>query len=206
MKLAIIGATGKTGQAVMTLALERKIAVTVVAHRAPRVPADVAVIEKDVFELTTADLQGLDVVLCAYTSWHKANYPRVSRHLTEILANTPTRLVMVGAAATLYTTPHRTKKVAATMPRFTRATSEQQLKAQQIIQNSTDKLSWTYVAPPMTHLPAGPTTGRYQVGRDVLLYDRAGDAAISYPDFALALVDEIEQPQNVCSLMTVAWP
>lgn len=205
MKLAIIGAKGKTGRAVLELAQERGLTVSVVAPRL-RVPTGVKLIPKTVFDLTTADLQDFDAVLCAYSSVRKANYPRVSEHLTTILADTGTRLVMVGAGSTLYTTDHRTKTVAETLPRLTRNASRQHLAARKILQGSTAHLNWTYVAPPMSYLPSTPTTGRYQVGRDVLLYDRAGDAAISYPDFALALVDELQHPQNECALMTVAWP
>lgn len=203
MKLAIIGATGKTGNAVLEVARTRKITVTAVVRNAAKLTEPVSVIEKDIFALTPADLQGFDVVICAFASSKKSDYPRVNQHLVEILTGTDTRLIVVGSGATLFTDETRQKTVGDELPLIMRNSSHKHLQARQILQAS--RLNWTYMAPPINYVPDGNATGSYQVGHDVLLYDRHGDSTISYADMALALVDEVEHPQNERQLMTVAW-
>lgn len=203
MKLAIIGATGKTGRAVLDVALARHLDVTAIVRHADRLTVSVPTIEKDLFALTAADLQPFDAVLCTFASGKKSDYPRVNQHLVDCLTGTTTRLVVVGSGATLFSDEQRTKTVGDKLPLIMRHSSREHLKARQILQAS--DLNWTYMAPPMNYLPDGPATGTYQVGHDVLLTDAHGDSSISYADMAIALVDELQHPQNERQLMTVAW-
>lgn len=203
MKLAIIGATGKTGAAVLQVARQRKIDTTAIVRNATRLDAPVPVIEKDLFALTPADLSPFDVVLCTFASSKKSDYPRVNQHLTTILQGTSTRLIVVGSGATLYLDDTHTKTVADRLPFIMRASSRAHVKARTILENA--GITWTYVAPPYNYLPNAPMTGKYQVGHDVLLYDHNHDSTISYADMALALVDEIQDAHYLNQRMTVAW-
>ncbi|GEO68285.1 NAD(P)-dependent oxidoreductase [Levilactobacillus acidifarinae] len=203
MKLAIIGATGKTGRAVLDVALARHLDVTAIVRHADRLTVTVPTIEKDLFALTAMDLAPFDAVLCTFASGKKSDYPRVNQHLVDCLTGTPTRLLVVGSGATLFLDEQRTKTVGDTLPLIMRHSSREHLKARQVLQTS--GLNWTYVAPPMNYLPTGPATGTYQTGHDVLLADHNGDSSISYADMAVALVDELQHPQNERQLMTVAW-
>ena len=203
MKLGIIGATGKTGHAVLQVARARNIEVTAIVRNASRLNSDVSFIEKNIFDLTTEDLKQFDVILCTFASSKKSDYPRVNQHLVDILSCTDTRLIVVGSGSTLTVDDTRQKTVGDKLPIVMRNSSRNHMKAREILQHS--KLNWTYMAPPMNYLPDGETTGHYQVGHDVLLHDHNGDSSISYTDMALALVDEIQNPQNEQQLMTVAW-
>lgn len=203
MKLAIIGATGKTGQAVLHQALARNLAVTAVVRDAMRLTANVPTIEKDILALTPADLRSFDVVLCGFASGKKRDYPRVNRHLVACLAQSTTRLIVVGSGATLFTDEQRTQTVGDRLPLIMRSASRQHLYARKVLQDS--GLNWTYMAPPLNYLPDGAATGQYQRGHDVLLFDHTGQSAISYADMAIALVDEMISPKNERQLMTVAW-
>jgi putative NADH-flavin reductase len=51
----------------------------------------------------------------------------------------------------------------------------------------------------------GQPTGRYRVGGDVLLTDAAGKSEISGADYALAFVDEIDQPRHHRTRFSVAY-
>lgn len=203
MKLAIIGATGKTGNAVLRIALDRGIDVTAVVRNATKLTENVPVIEKDIFNLTTTDLKNFDAVICTFASAKKSDYPRVNQHLVDILTGTNARLIVVGSGATLYADDKHNKTVGDKLPIFMRNSSKNHMKARQILQDS--QINWTYMAPPMNYLPDGEKTGTYQVGTDTLLHDHNGDSSISYADMALALVDEVEHPKNERHLMTVAW-
>ncbi|VDG20242.1 hypothetical protein [Lactobacillus brevis] [Lactiplantibacillus mudanjiangensis] len=203
MKLAIIGATGKTGQAVLKVALQRQLATTAIVRNAAKLSQDVPTLERDIFDLTPADLQGFDAVICTFASSKKADYPRVNQQLTTILAGTTTRLIVVGSGATLFLDESRQKTVADKLPIFMRSASRAHVKAREILEAS--EVNWTYVAPPYNYLPTAPATGHYQVGHDVLLYDQHHDSSISYADMALALVDEVQHPHFERQRMTVAW-
>lgn len=203
MKLAIIGATGKTGNNVLRVALQRNIETTAIIRNASKLAIKVPFIEKDIFDLTTKDLSTFDAVICTFASSKKSDYPRVNQHLVNILTDTQTRLIVVGSGSTLFIDENKNKTVGDRLPIIMRNSSRNHMKARDILKNS--KINWTYVAPPMNYLPDGPTTEHYQTGHDVLLYDKNRKSSISYSDMAIALVDEIQDPKNEHQLMTVAW-
>lgn len=62
---------------------------------------------------------------------------------------------------------------------------------------------WTHACPPALLAP-GIRTGRYIRGHDSVLIDQNGHSAISMEDFAIALVDEAENPRATGDRFTVA--
>ncbi|WP_318767249.1 NAD(P)-dependent oxidoreductase [Lactiplantibacillus carotarum] len=203
MNLAIIGATGKTGRALLTLARQRQLPTTAIVRNAAKLNVAVPTLERDLFDLTPSDLAPFDVVICTFASSKKSDYPRVNQHLTTILKGTPTRLIVVGSGATLYLDDSRRKTVADRLPLIMRPASRAHVQARQILESA--GVNWTYVAPPYNYLPNAAQTGHYQTGSDVLLYDQHHDSTISYADMALALIDEVQHPHYENQRMTVAW-
>lgn len=70
-----------------------------------------------------------------------------------------------------------------------------------------DDLDWTFVSPGLlfgAHVP-GERTGRYRTGGDVALFDENGFSAVSGADFAIALVDEVEQSAHRGEHMGIAY-
>lgn len=65
-------------------------------------------------------------------------------------------------------------------------------------------LDWTFLSPAALFAP-GERTGRFRLGADQLLVAAQGDSHISMEDFAIALVDEIEQPQHTRQRFTVGY-
>lgn len=65
-------------------------------------------------------------------------------------------------------------------------------------------LEWTYLSPAAI-IEDGERTGKYRVGGDQLLTDGEGNSRISYPDFAIALVDQLEQGGAIRRRITVAY-
>jgi putative NADH-flavin reductase len=59
-----------------------------------------------------------------------------------------------------------------------------------------DDLEWTYVAPAALIEP-GERTGSYRTAEGELVTDEEGDSYISMEDFAIALVDELEENNAV---------
>lgn len=201
--LGIIGATGKTGSAVLKQALKQGIDVTAIVRNPDKLILDVPTLHRDIFDLTTEDLTQFDAVICGFSSSTKSLYPKVNQHLVDILSGQPTRLIIVGSGATLYLDESRQKTVADRLPIIMRRSSKMHFKAKEILTSS--DCQWTYVAPSYNYLPDGPATGEYQVGTDVLLNDSKGDSTISYADMARALVNEVLHPKHVEDCMTVCW-
>lgn len=205
MKIGIIGATGKTGQALLHAAHEQQLTVTAIVRNPDKLTdTGIPVIVSDIFNLTTNDLADFDVIISTFASSNKPAYARVNQYLATILMGQSTRLIVVGSGATLYTDTTRTKTVADQLPLIMKHSSKAHFKALDVLKQ-TPSLNWTYVAPPMNYLPAGPTTGRYQLGTDVLLYDQQQESSISYADMALALLDEARNNAYPNTVMTVAW-
>lgn len=67
-----------------------------------------------------------------------------------------------------------------------------------------EELAWTCISPPALITP-GERTGRYRTGRDRLLTNADGESAITAEDFAVALLDELEEPGNPRRRMTVGY-
>ena len=114
MKLAVVCANGKAGLRIVEEAVSRGLDVTAVVRVENRSAAR-AVIRKDLFDLTAADLAGFDAVVDAFGAWTPETLPLHSRslaHLCDILSGMPTRLLVVGGAGSLYVNPEHTACVA----------------------------------------------------------------------------------------------
>ncbi|WP_029921930.1 NAD(P)-dependent oxidoreductase [Nevskia soli] len=68
----------------------------------------------------------------------------------------------------------------------------------------TSNRNWTYFSPPGS-IAAGERTGRFRIGGDQLLVDAQGHSKISFEDYAVAMLDEIEQPRHIQRRFTAAY-
>ncbi|MEC0696281.1 NAD(P)-dependent oxidoreductase, partial [Bacillus atrophaeus] len=67
MKIGIIGASGKAGSLILKEAKDRGHDVTAIVRNASKVKEQgIAVLEKDVFDLTAADIKPFDVIVNAF--------------------------------------------------------------------------------------------------------------------------------------------
>ena len=67
-----------------------------------------------------------------------------------------------------------------------------------------DEINWTYISPSAMFAP-GERTGVYRRGSDQLLMDKDGNSSISMEDYAVAVLDEIEQPRVSKARITVGY-
>jgi uncharacterized protein len=65
-------------------------------------------------------------------------------------------------------------------------------------------VEWTFLSPPAL-IFEGPRLGRYRLGLDHLLVDDQGRSAISFADYAIAYLDELENPRHPRQRFTVAY-
>ena len=76
--------------------------------------------------------------------------------------------------------------------------------ALQTLRDCNTTINWTYVSPPAI-VGVGGRTGAYRVGRDQLLADAQGNSTISWIDYAVAIVDELEKNAHPKARITVAY-
>lgn len=127
------------------------------------------------------------------------------RSLIQAFQGAPdTRLIVVGGAGSLYVDEAKTLRVVDTpdFPDMFKATASNQAQNLQDLKESTG-VKWTFVSPSAFFNPEGKRTGTYRTGNDNLLVNSAGESHVSYADYAIAILDEIENPQHVNERFTV---
>jgi putative NADH-flavin reductase len=207
MKIGIIGASGKAGSLILKEAVERSHEVTAIVRNTSKITNDqVAVLEKDVFNLTAEDVKTFDVVVNAFNAPQGQEHLHVEagKKLIDILSGLNTRLIIVGGAGSLYVDEAKTVQLFDTpeFPELYFATAKNMGENLKELQNTTT-VNWTYISPSAFFDPQGSRTGAYQTGKDHLLANSEGKSYISYPDYAIALVDEIETPKHLNERFTV---
>ena len=208
MKIGIVGASGKAGQLIMKEALDRGHQVTAIVRDASKISEpNVAVLEKDVFSLTAADLSGFDAVVNAFGAPAGKEHLHVEagNALIEAMKGAPTtRLLVVGGAGSLFVDEAKTTRVLETpdFPKEYLATAQNQGENLRILQE-TNGIQWTFISPSAFFDPAGERTGTYQLGKDHLLVNASGQSYVSYADYAIAVLDEIENPKHRNERFTV---
>lgn len=195
MKIAVAAANGKAGQLIVKEALSRGHEVTAIVRSENRTEAT-SVLQKDLLHLNKEDLAGFDVVVSAFGAWTPETLPQHTSSLqvlTKALAGSSTRLLVVGGAGSLYLDETQSLRLMET-PDFPAAylpIAEAMAKGLDFLRTVTD-VNWTYVSPAADFRDTGEKTGDYLVAGEVFTLNSKGESIISYADFALALVDEIE--------------
>ncbi|MEP9818922.1 NAD(P)-dependent oxidoreductase [Staphylococcus xylosus] len=207
MKIGIIGATGKIGSLVLEEAIEREHDITAIVRNASKLANNnVNILEKEVTEITSEDLEKLDVVVNAFGAplGEEDAHVIAGRSLIEALKGTDTRIIVVGGAGSLYVDEQQTIKLIDTseFPEIFLPTAKGQGRNLQDLKDSKG-IIWTFLSPSADFNAEGIRTGSYQSGKDNLLVNSKGNSYISYSDFAIAILDEIENPQHKNERFTV---
>ena len=200
MKIAVVAANGRVARKVITEALGRGIDVTAFVRGENNTDAKKFIV-KDIFDLTTDDLKGFDVVVDAFGAWKPELLPQHSTtlaHLCDILAGTQTRLVIVGGAGSLYVNPEHTVQVIDTQdfPEEFKPLAGAQVKQLAELRERKD-VRWTYISPAGDFQADGERTGKYILGGEELTLNSKGESIISYADYAIGMVDEIEKGNHI---------
>ena len=112
------------------------------------------------------------------------------------------RILAVGGAGTLLVNGVRTME----RPEFPRA-FEGGAKSTAVVKELLQRepgIDWTVLCPSMTVAP-GERTGKFRIGLDDLLIMPDGSSEISLEDFAMAMIDELEQPRHTGRRFTVGY-
>ena len=206
MKIAVICANGKAGKLIVKEAVSRGLDVTAVVRGENATEAK-EVLKKDLFDLTADDLKEFDVVIDAFGAWTEETLPLHStslKHLCDILSGTDTRLLIVGGAGSLYVNPEHTVCVAdgPDFPDAFKPLASAMAKALSELRERKD-VKWTYISPAGDFQAEGERTGKYILGGEELTLNSKGESIISYADYAIAMVDEAVNGNNIQKRISV---
>lgn len=205
-KIAVVAANGKAGQLIVREAVERGNDVTAFVRSENRTVAENVVV-KDIMDLTPKDLVGFDAVVDAFGAWTPETLPQHSTtlaHLCDILSGTDTRLLVVGGAGSLYVNPEHTMTVSETpdFPEIFKPLASAMAKALSDLRER-DDVRWTYISPAGDFQAEGERTGEYILAGEELTLNDCGESIISYADYAIAMVDEIESGDHIQQRISV---
>ncbi|UVI27395.1 NAD(P)-dependent oxidoreductase [Paenibacillus spongiae] len=208
MKIGIIGANGKVGRLIMKEALDRGNEVTAIVRNVSNITdSNVKALERDIFKLTSSELKNFDVVVNTFKApdGEEHLYVESGRALVEALSDARnTKLIVVGGAGSLFVDDQYTTKLMDTpdFPDIYYPTALNAGKQLEELQKN-DSITWTYISPAAYFDPDGNRTGTYKLGKDHVTLNNQGQSYVSYADYAIAVIDEIENPQHINQRFTI---
>ena len=201
-KIALIGASGNAGARILKELSERGHAVTAIARNPEKIATlpQVTAVKGDVFDTDglAALLKGHDAVISAVH--FTASDPQ--RLIDAVRASGVKRYLVVGGAGSLEVAPG---KRLIDQPDFPAAYKPEASKGAEFLDllKTVADLDWTVLSPSAMFVH-GTRTGKFRLGKDTLLSNDAG-SSISFEDYAIALVDEIERPAHSRQRFTVGY-
>lgn len=164
-------------------------------------------IVKDLFDLTKEDLSGFDAVVDACGAWTSETLdaiPNAVKKLCELLNGTDTRLLIVGGAGSLYVNKEHTLTVAdgKDFPDAFKPLAAVHQTALDYLRGVKD-VKWTYLSPAADFQADGEKTGKYILAGEDFTLNAKGESVISYADYAIAMVDEIEKGNHIGQRISV---
>lgn len=216
MKLALIGATGFVGTAILNELLRRGHQVTALARNPEAVQQNKNVVAKQV-NVLDADavaeaVKGHDAVISAYNAgWTNPNlyneFLQGSQAIQEGARKSGVkRLLVNGGAGSLFVAEGVQLVDTPSFPAEWKAGSLAARDYLNMLKNE-QELNWTFLSPAIEMNPgtSGERKETYRTGLETPVYNEKGRSIISVEDLAVAIVDEIENPKHIKRRFTVAY-
>lgn len=210
MKIALIGATGTVGQRILQEALSRGHQVLAIVRDVSRITKQhenlqVAAGDLLVGESISTAVAGYDVVISAYGPAHgnESTMTSVTQSLIDAVKQAGVkRLLIVGGAGSLEVAPGLKLVNAPNFPEAWKAVALAAAETLEIYRQA--DLDWTYFSPAAMFQP-GERTGVFRIGTDQLVVNEKGESHISTEDYAIAMLDEVENPRFIRKRFTAAY-
>jgi len=213
MKIALIGATGFVGSAILKEALERGHGVTAIARHPEKLQAH-AKLRPEKGDIYNADevarlVAGHDAVISAFNpGWTNPDiYNEQVKGTRAIIDGVKKagikRLLFVGGAGSLEVKPG---VQSVDLPEFPKDWKQGALATREALNllRKEPGLDWSFLSP-SADLSPGERTGKFRLGKDQLLTDANGQSRISTQDYAVAMIDEVERPAHIRQRFTVGY-
>lgn len=213
--VTLIGASGFVGTAILNELLARGHRVTAVVRNPGKIgikSPSLTVVQADVTDTSAlvAACKGRDAVISAYNpGWTNPNIYEETLHnypliLEAVRQSGVRRLLCVGGAGTLFCAPGLRVVDSGAIPDAimggVRSLGEFYLNT---LMNEKE-IDWIFFSPAGT-LEPGKRTGKFRLGKDDLIVDENGNSHISVEDYAVAMVDELENPKHHYERFTIGY-
>lgn len=213
MKVALIGATGFVGSALLKELLSRGHSVTAIVRHPEKLAANdrLTSVAGDVYDTAglAALLRGHDAVISAFNpGWKNPSlYDDQVRGTTSIIAAVEQagikRVLWVGGAGGLEVKPGVRLIDDPNLPGWIKPGSLATINALDQLK-AHPKLDWSYISPSGNMQP-GERTGKFRLGGEQLVVDANGQSHISVEDYAVAMLNELEHPAHIRKRFTVGY-
>ncbi len=214
-KVVLIGATGFVGSILLNELLNRGHQVTAIVRNAAKVIVhnnNLTVAEADITDSQTIKnlCLGKDAVISAYSpGWTSPDIYNETLRIYPLILNTVKasgvkRLQIVGGAGTLFCAPGLRVVDSGVIPAEimggVKSLGEFYLNT---LMNEKE-IDWVFFSPAGT-LEPGERTEKFRLGKDDLIVDEKGYSHISVQDYAMAMVDELEQENHHKERFTIGY-
>jgi putative NADH-flavin reductase len=212
MKIALIGASGFVGSAVLKEAIARGHSVTAIVRHPGKIAGaeGVSAVAADVTEVDKlADLlKGHDVAISAFNGgWGDpdiyAKHLEGSKAIADAAKAAGVRLIVVGGAGSLHAPDGGQFVDSPDFPAEWKDGARAARDGLEALRKGEWK-DWTFVSPAFTLAP-GERTGAYRLGGETPVFDDKGESRISVEDLAVALVGEAEKPKHIGQRFTLGY-
>lgn len=215
-KVVLIGSTGHIGSVILRELINRGHQVTAIARHADKIPfkADnLKVVETDIEDKTSIiDIcKGADAVISAYNpGWTNPNiYEDTLKNYSAIVdavkESGVNRLLIVGGAGTLFVKPGVTVIDSGFIPEEILPAVKGLAEFFLHTLKKEKDIDWVFFSPAGTFLDNGIRTGKFRLGKDDLIVDDKGNSSISVEDYAVAMVDELENERHHKERFTIGY-
>ena len=214
MKIALIGATGFVGSALLKEALHRGYAVTAIVRHPEKITVEnpqLTVVKGNVLneEDVARLVAGHDAVVSAYNAgWQNPNLYNEYLAGSQAIENGTKkagvkRLLVVGGAGSLEIAPG---VQLIDTPQFPAEWKPGALAARDYLNTlkKEEDLDWTFISPAIL-LEPGERTGQFRRGTNQPVFDENGASKISVEDLSVALLDELDEPAHIRQRFTVGY-
>lgn len=216
MKIALVGATGFVGTAILNELVQRGHQVTALARNTAAIVPNERIIAKQVDVLKADQLavvvKGHDAVISAYNAgWTNPNlYAEFLQGAAAIQEGVKkagvSRFLVIGGAGSLYVADGVQAVDTADFPAEWKPGA---LAARDYLNDlkNEQEVDWTFLSPAleMHQGTSGERKGYYRTGLETPVFNEEGRSVISVEDVAVAIVDEVENPQHTGRRFTVAY-
>lgn len=202
MKVALIGASGNAGSRILKELLARGHQVLALSRHADKIAAQPGVTAKNV---DANDGAALAAAICGYDAVISATKFKETNNqglIDAARAAGVKRYLIVGGAGSLETAPGVKEMDSPRFPPHVLPEAKAGGEFLELLKKC--DLDWTFLSPSRFFEP-GQRTGKFRLGGEQLLMGADGKSAISMEDFAIAMVDELEQGHHIKQRFTVGY-
>ncbi len=212
MKVAIIGASGNIGSAIRDEALSRGHQVTAIVRNPEKITIQneaLTLVKGDVLDGQVDELvKGHDAVISSYNpGWGLEEMHDITIEAYDAIISgvkkAGIRLLVVGGAGSLEISPGVQVIETMDVPPNIKGAILGLREVLYKLRKETE-LNWTFLSP-AANIASGERTGKFRLGKDQLVKDEAGESKISTQDYAVAMIDELENPQHSRQRFTLAY-